>query len=228
LEVYNHKLERERILAKIRQRRHRATERDRVVSKKSKEVRSRYQQKGLLLTGCFHLAWVRFSYTDKFRELFPRARFRSFQEDDAGMENSPLVDFEILARTPDNSVFLVPVEVKNWFAPQVLDIERFLEKIGNKFMLYAASKKVADILIPHLGDRFVKLLVLTDAVQFADEVREILSGYRVERVDKLPFPQPEGLAVYEKDGVPASVWEALEARIVEQMVAILKRVFYGA
>jgi len=95
-------------------------------------------------------------------------------------------------------------------------------------MLYAATKKVADVLIPNPGDRFVKLLVLTDAVQFADEIREMLSGYRVERVDKLPFPQPEGLAVYEKDGVPAPVWEALEARIVAQMVTILEKVFYDA
>jgi hypothetical protein len=109
---------------------------------------------------------------------------------------------------------LAVVEIKNWFVPQWLNAERTKEKITKKF---AAT----------FGPEWIKLLILTPAVRFQDDARDLLvdGNFKIERVDALPGSHPDGAGMYPKDTVEQTEYRVLEARSIEQMKRILEKYF---
>lgn len=173
-----------------------------------------YYEKGLWLARAFIKAWAEVFTSSKWRATYKRSQFQHF---DTIGKNQSEPDFVIVAERNDGQIFrLAVVELKNWFAPQWLDAERTKEKITKKF---ARS----------LGSEWIKLLILTPAVKFQDDARDLLvqGNYKIERVDALPGSHPDGAGAYPKDTVEESLYRRLEARSIEQMKRVLEKYFFG-
>ena len=171
-----------------------------------------YYAKGLWLARAFIKAWAEVFTSPQWRSKYKRSHFQHF---DTIGKNQSEPDFVIVAERNDGQVFrLAVIELKNWFAPQWLDEKRTEQKIIKKFA-------------KALGPEWIKLLILTPAVNFQDEARDLLvqGNFKIERVDALPGSHPDGAGAYPRDTVEETEFKVLEARSVEQMKRILWKYF---
>lgn len=229
--------------AVLRKRRQRDRQRGVTVVLDEKAL-SRLWKLGKALSYLFGKAW--FEFLRRHPGVFHRTVFTHL-DDNLGGINSPYPDFEVGILCWDDTVIILIVEIKNWFAPQRLNHERTIEKIGKKFTVWQAvaderfrvmvgefanllgAKWDLEKLKDKVGDKFVKLVVCTDAIQFNDEAQRWLErwDFRVERVENAPFAHKDTSPIHDKYSVPESAYKAIEDRIVEQCVKILERVLLG-
>ena len=173
---------------------------------------SYYQEIGLWLCASFIKAWAEIFTSHEWLAKYKRWEF--YHYGDTGPDHKE-PDFRIIAQTHRGQTYkLVVAEVKNWFAPQWLNVERTEEKLTKKFERF-------------YGSEWTKLLVLTESVHFNDEARDFLAqwGFHIERVSELPGSHPENAGSYPKHTVKDSLYRVLEARSIEQMKRILEKYF---
>src|SRR5712664_78763 len=169
---------------------------------------SYYQEKGLWLCRAFIKAWADTFTSAKWRAKYKYSHFQHF---DRPGKDQPEPDFVIIAQTYSGEIFrLAVIELKNWFTPQWLDAKSTERKITKKF-----GKT--------FGPEWIKLLVLTPAVNFQDDAKDLLvqGNFKIERVDELPGSHPNGAGTYLRDTVEETEYRVYEARSIEQMKRIL-------